>query len=501
MQRLQKHFYEFGLFRIDTEERRLLHDGKPISLTAKVFDLLLVLVENKGHTLGKEELMRRVWADTFVEENNLSRNISMLRKTLGDDLQDPRFIKTVPKRGYRFEPDVRELWEDEQELIVERRTNYVVSIRDTTRKESDAWSSVLRYQVGLSLLITGILIGGLAWAFGPVRMNETTPSWITENNLRGTRNAGAFELYERGRELWQNRSASGLHEATLLLEHAVEKDPNFALAHAALADAYAFDARNWRRAEDVARRAIQLDGRLGEPYASIGFVKLFWEWNPGEAEIHFKKAAALSPDYATAHQWYAINLAAVAQFNEALTEIERALELEPNSVAINADMCHILYFLRRYDDAEAQCSRALAMDGNSFNAHSYLYMVYTAQGKYPQAIEEFIKREQLSANNASIPADFEELRTAFDRGGIEAFWRKQIRHRERFSNACGYTVAWYHAQLDNKDAALHCLQAAYENREFEFVLFFADPVFRKFVDDPRYVELAERWISSRLKRN
>ncbi len=500
MQRLQKHFYEFGSFRIDRDERQLLRDGAIVSLTPKVFDLLLVFVENRGHTLEKNELMNRVWADTFVEENNLSRNISMLRKTLGDDLHESRIIKTVPKRGYRFEPDVRELWEDEEELIVERQTNYNVSIRDITRKDSDASSSVSRYRVGLALLSTGILIAALAWAFGPVRMNETTPSRIIESNLGGTQNAEAFELYWRGRELLQNRSAAGLHEATLLLEQAVEKDPNFALAHAALADAYAFDTRNWKMAEGVARRAIQLDGRLGEPYASIGFVKFFWEWNPGEAEIHFKKAIALSPDYATAHQWYAITLAAVGQLNEGLTEMERALVLEPNSVAINADLCQMRYFLRRYDDAETQCKKTLEMDPSSFNAHSYLYSVYTAQGRYREAIATFFARERLAVNNASLPSDFAELNEAFERGGIEAFWSEQIRLRMRVAQDCGYTVSWYYAKLGDRDNALRCLQNAHDSGEFHSVLFFADPVFRDFSDDPRYFDLVERLIRSKLKK-
>ena len=107
--RPSKRFYEFDTFRIDVEERQLLRDDKPVLLTPKVFDILLALVENNGHVLAKDRLMERVWADRFVEDGNLNRNISTLRKVLGEDSHKPRFIKTLPKRGYRFDADVREI--------------------------------------------------------------------------------------------------------------------------------------------------------------------------------------------------------------------------------------------------------------------------------------------------------------------------------------------------------------------------------------------------------
>ena len=106
-----KHFYEFGPFRLDTSERLLLRDGSVIPLTAKVFDTLLVLVQNGGQTLEKGELLQKVWPDAFVDEGNLSQNISVLRKALGGNGSDTRYIATIPRRGYRFIADVRELKE------------------------------------------------------------------------------------------------------------------------------------------------------------------------------------------------------------------------------------------------------------------------------------------------------------------------------------------------------------------------------------------------------
>src|SRR6476660_1314517 len=101
------HVYEFGNFRLDTKEKVLFRDNKPVPLRPKVFATLQVFVEHPGHLLEKDELMQRIWKDQFVEESNLSFNIKVLRRVLDDDAHQPRFIETVPRRGYRFIADVK----------------------------------------------------------------------------------------------------------------------------------------------------------------------------------------------------------------------------------------------------------------------------------------------------------------------------------------------------------------------------------------------------------
>jgi len=102
-----KNLYEFGSFRLDTEERTLLREGKPLRLTPKDYEILLALVERSGRITEKDELMRKVWPDSFVGEENLARHVSTLRKTLRENSDGPKYIETVPKRGYRFIADVR----------------------------------------------------------------------------------------------------------------------------------------------------------------------------------------------------------------------------------------------------------------------------------------------------------------------------------------------------------------------------------------------------------
>ena len=107
MSRPTKHFYEFGPFHLDAKERLLLHDEAIVPLTPKAFDMLLALVENSGHLLEKNELMQRLWPDSFVEEGSLAQNVSLLRRVLGETLEGEKFIETVPRRGYRFIARVR----------------------------------------------------------------------------------------------------------------------------------------------------------------------------------------------------------------------------------------------------------------------------------------------------------------------------------------------------------------------------------------------------------
>ncbi len=130
-----KRFYAFGIFRIDVTERVLFKEKAVVPLTPKVFDTLLFLVENGGHMLGKEELLEKVWPDSFVEENNLAQNISTLRKALSEGVDGAKYIETVPKRGYRFVADVTEKIEEGTDLIVRERTRAHIVVEEITDDE------------------------------------------------------------------------------------------------------------------------------------------------------------------------------------------------------------------------------------------------------------------------------------------------------------------------------------------------------------------------------
>src|SRR5215203_6035633 len=122
MSRQVRHLYEFGPFRLDRDKPCLWRDGELVSLTPKAVETLLVLVQQSGKLVEREELMNAIWPDTFVEDGNLNFNVSVLRKALGTDAVGEQYIQTVPRQGYRFNADVREVAEEVPALIGEKRT-------------------------------------------------------------------------------------------------------------------------------------------------------------------------------------------------------------------------------------------------------------------------------------------------------------------------------------------------------------------------------------------
>ncbi|HEY0375726.1 MAG TPA: tetratricopeptide repeat protein [Pyrinomonadaceae bacterium] len=134
-----RHVYEFGPFLLDTAERRLLRDGQIVPLSRKAFETLVALVERSGRLVGKDELMRAVWPDSFVEEANLNHHVWALRKALGEGANDSHYIETVPRHGYRFAAGVRKLADEGEHLVVEKHTlTRVVTFEEERLDEPEA---------------------------------------------------------------------------------------------------------------------------------------------------------------------------------------------------------------------------------------------------------------------------------------------------------------------------------------------------------------------------
>lgn len=163
------HYYEFGPFRLNATERLLQLSSETVALTPKVFDTLLVLVENSGHVLAKNELMELLWPDSFVEESSLTQNISLLRRALGEHEGEIRYIETIPKRGYRFVAEVRELEQPINEVILHERTTTEITIEEQhleqqapfidlapIRRRSRTWALYTVGAVALAAVVMGV---------------------------------------------------------------------------------------------------------------------------------------------------------------------------------------------------------------------------------------------------------------------------------------------------------------------------------------------------------
>lgn len=241
-----RRLYEFGPFTLDPAERVLTREGRPVPLTPKAFDLLVVLVENGGHLLGKKDLMEAVWPDSFVEEGNLTFTVSSLRKALGEDRKEPQYIETVPRSGYRFVADVRVLEGDpaaeattgngrpHEEPAVETpavETPAAVAVETpavvaATRAEANGGSRTRKLLIPLALLLAAAVAAGLYAFAGRGRTGVESMDLLrgaTVTRLTTTRNAvdavispdGKYVVYvvdeARQRSLWLRQVATNSH--------------------------------------------------------------------------------------------------------------------------------------------------------------------------------------------------------------------------------------------------------------------------------------------------
>jgi DNA-binding winged helix-turn-helix (wHTH) protein/Flp pilus assembly protein TadD/TolB-like protein len=207
-------------------------------------------------------------------------------------------------------------------------------------------------------------------------------------------NDAAYQFYLRGRYFWNRRTVDGLHKSADYFKQSIAANPNYAPAYAGLADSYALlasfsvepgSAAN-ADARSAALSAIQLDPTLAEPHASLGMIYFFTDWNLSTAEREFERSIQLNPNYATAHHWYALDLAAMGRFPQALYEIHIAQKLDPLSLIIGTNVGWIEYLSHDNTAAMVALNRVLELDPHFARAHTRLGMVQMADGDNAAAV-------------------------------------------------------------------------------------------------------------------
>jgi DNA-binding winged helix-turn-helix (wHTH) protein/Flp pilus assembly protein TadD/TolB-like protein len=219
-------------------------------------------------------------------------------------------------------------------------------------------------------------------------------------------NEPAYQLYLRGRYFWNRRTVDGLRKSAEYFRQAIDADPNYAPAYAGLADSYAllasFSVEPGSLANADARSAalsaIHLDPTLAEPHASLGMIYFFTDWNLSAAEQEFERSIRLNPNYATAHHWYALDLAAMGRFPQALYEIHLAQKLDPLSLIIGTNVGWIEYLAHDFPAALRDLYRVLELDPNFARARTRLGMVEMATGDNRAAIANLTQALALSGD-------------------------------------------------------------------------------------------------------
>jgi len=322
--------------------------------------------------------------------------------------------------------------------------------------------------------------------------------------VRPTENAEAYQRYLLGRYFWNKRTATDFEKAIEYFNQAIEKDPNYALAYAGLADAYVLlsaygEARpndTFPAAKAAAMKAFELDPTLGEAHAALGMALFAYDLKFAEARREFQRAIELNPNYATAHQWYAeCGLIPFRKFDEAIAEVKRALELDPLSVIINADVGSVLGYAGRYDEAIAQLRKTVEMDPNFYYGRWQLGEALEIKGLNEEAAAQYKKAIEL--NDDPLPRAL--LGHLYARSGRKDEASEILRQLQELSKqryVLAFNLALVHIGLDEKDAAIDLLEQAYEQRDGYNIGFIkVDPWLDPLRGHPRFEALVQRIFS------
>jgi TolB-like protein/DNA-binding winged helix-turn-helix (wHTH) protein/Flp pilus assembly protein TadD len=317
-------------------------------------------------------------------------------------------------------------------------------------------------------------------------------------STRRSLNPAAHEEYLKGRFFWNKRSENGYLDAIDHFLRAIQLDPEYPEPYAGLADTYALlgslsggtiprrDAMN--NARSIARKALELDPTMAEAHTSLAFVLMHYDWDFAAAEREFLRAIDLNPNYATAHQWYAINLGATDRMDAALAELRHAQELDPLSLIISADIGEFLGLARRYDESAAQLHSTLQMDPNFLLAHLNLGSACNYQGNYSEAAAHELKGLELAPGSLWARG---LLGASYALGGQKDKARNQMAVMQSSPNRedAAYQLAIIATALGDRDTAFRWLHVARDERSGSMILLKITPYFDPLRSDPRYVTL------------
>jgi tetratricopeptide (TPR) repeat protein len=310
----------------------------------------------------------------------------------------------------------------------------------------------------------------------------------------------AYELYLKGRFFWNKRDSDGLRRAVEYFEKALERSPDYALAHVGIADAYIVlgdqgslpSAEAQLRARAAAMRGLELDPDLAEAQTSLAMVRTTYDWDWDAAEGCFRRAIQLNPSYATAHHWYAHLLRALGRFDEAVAEIRRAQALDPLALIINSNLGSALFYAGRYDEAVEQYRRTLRRDAGWAPAHWGLGRTLLAMGRPDEAIAE---HELAVARSNRLPGYLCTLANALGLTGRRSEARRllaEIESRQDREYVSPYDLALVHAGLGDDERAFAALERAFRERQSSMRQLRIDERLEPLSSDPRFDALARR---------
>jgi TolB-like protein/DNA-binding winged helix-turn-helix (wHTH) protein/Flp pilus assembly protein TadD len=623
--------YQFAEFSLDAQKRVLRKGAEAVPLTHKAFGALLLLVQNAGRTVSKDELIKAVWPDSFVEESNLTQTIFMVRKAL-NETADQRYILNVQGQGYRFlvpvteaatskpeteravapfpMPGPREIsvpsrrgglvrwksiavslaaimlvliagfsirrWRSAEEsgLQLGRIMLAVLPFQNLTGDPAQEYvsdglteemltqlgnlnpqrmgviarTSVMHYkdahtsldQIGRELNVQYVLEGSVRRESDRVRITaqliqvkDQTHVWarqydrelkdllplegevaqeiareirLTFDNRKeaGSQSAQApqnfesYDLYLKGLYFFNKRTPADLQQAIQYFQQAAAKDPSSAHSYAGLAKGYAIlsvyssqpQTYFLPKARAAADKALELDKNSSEAHTALALIVQNHDWDWKTSEKEFRRAIELNPNDATGHHWYAEHLMWRGRFDEALEQSERAHQLDPLSLIIEADSGAILYFSRKYDAAIAKWRSVQEMDPVFVRAH-LIVGAYVEKGMFAEA---FAENEKLRPT-MSDGAYWTWRAYIHGRAGQTTLAQRAIHELleiDKVKPVEPAAIAMAFAGVEDKDRTLAWLQKAYAQHSNELTALKVNPAFDLLRGDTRFEDLLRR---------
>jgi DNA-binding winged helix-turn-helix (wHTH) protein/uncharacterized protein HemY len=432
--------FHFDEFTLDVRERRLLRGAEVVRVSPKAYDVLVALVQQRGRLVTKDELLKRIWPESFVEEGGLTVHMSALRKALGEDAHRPIYIETVARSGYRFIAAVRFDSEDEKPF---------------------ASSAVAR----------------------PVEL---------------------YELVGRGRSHLLSGSFFELPAAVDAFRSAIEIDPTYAPAHAGLARARCVLAAShavphqeaFTEAKASALRALAMDSGSADAQVALGTVLFLSEWDWTAAERSLRRALEINPDHTEALLQYGSLQEALGRLDTGLRSKQQALARDPRSAGVLVQIAISYWNQRKYDDALVWARRALEVDPKHAQACQFISYVYLKIGDINRfaawavsvAIEFGLPEERVAVMK-QVTADAQQVFATAGLSGVKRFWVDQITNPQLDFDIL-LKMPFFRARIyggaGRLDEAFDCLDEAIAHRDPALVHLAVAPDWDGLRDDPRF---------------
>jgi DNA-binding winged helix-turn-helix (wHTH) protein/tetratricopeptide (TPR) repeat protein len=345
----------------------------------RLMRLLLVLASRSQQVVAKDEIIERVWDNQDASDDSVCASIYQLRKALGDQSARPRYIETIPKRGYR--------------MLVDAEFQAATPSRE-------------------AVAVCGA--GAAPTALGSFPVDAT-------------------DAYERGRALIGSPRSGSLLQAQMYFEHAIAREPRFAAAYACLASVQVgllFNQRagwGWAdRARHNARAALEIDPALGEAHAAQGLVLAYVEGNLLAADAAYRTALALRPGLVMARRRHALFLAVMGRDEEAMAQLAEAARHDPLNVWAQHENAHIFFVLRRFDRAAAELLKILSREPRSWASYAKLAFVHWSGGDWSQ-LHTTYRAAAIACDTRDFLARIDD---AFARRGAAGLYATVARHLE-----------------------------------------------------------------------